>query len=721
MEGKIMKKMPIILLAFIIIMTSCLPAFGIDTITPIIPIKTDPIIATPIIISPIFTAIFHTKAVYTTPLYRLYDSDSDKHSYTSSSSEKADLIVAGLTDDGIVAYVSPVKLPGYIPLYRQEIFGQVEILSPTKLSSTSWWTDTGTVGYIQPDTFTGSTKVHESAKALSEGESFFNTSYYYCDDYFQHILFGKLPKVPLGYNLTDKRFNMWKNSTKIQEITLTDLPTSVTGGHKYTVSWTKLVAGGKVDLLYSMDNGNTWNTIIENMDNPSTIGSYLWTMPNVTKSEMKVKIYWKPAAGESSVAWDTSNTFKSTRDLIIMEFLPIKPGIDVLGFAPSKPTSLTAKASIVSPQINLYWTDNSSSETGFSIERKPNGGVYSKIGTAIANATSYKDASVSSSVKYTYRILAKGSILNSGYSNEATATYYGMVLAPIIPDGLLHPIFPNPPVNPSAAFTDGSMSEVLISWDSPSGDYTGFNVEKDSGSGWTVIGNTTEDDHDYVDVDLDGLSGEILYRVKTYDEALTSVPSTTVSVNLDGEIEEEPDIFDGTQSSWAESELIEAYENELTYPGVMYDYGRAITREEFCVLAVKLYEKLTGMGVIPGEDPFVDTDNPDILIAYKLGIVKGISATEFAPANNITRQEMCVMIYRALVAARYDTTVDTMAAFPFTDSPSIASWAMNEVKFCYQNSIMNGTSPTTIDPLLNTPREQAIILINRTYDSFNSQ
>jgi hypothetical protein len=57
----------------------------------------------------------------------------------------------------------------------------------------------------------------------------------------------------------------------------------------------------------------------------------------------------------------------------------------------------------------------------------------------------------------------------------------------------------------------------------------------------------------------------------------------------------------------------------------MYAYGRAITREEFCVLAVNLYEKLTGMDILPRNNPFDDSDNPDILKVYKLVIVKGTS------------------------------------------------------------------------------------------------
>ncbi len=36
------------------------------------------------------------------------------------------------------------------------------------------------------------------------------------------------------------------------------------------------------------------------------------------------------------------------------------------------------------------------------------------------------------------------------------------------------------------------------------------------------------------------------------------------------------------------------------------------------MMVVKLYEKLTGTQAVVGDDPFTDTDSPDILKAYNL-------------------------------------------------------------------------------------------------------
>lgn len=103
-------------------------------------------------------------------------------------------------------------------------------------------------------------------------------------------------------------------------------------------------------------------------------------------------------------------------------------------------------------------------------------------------------------------------------------------------------------------------------------------------------------------------------------------------------------VLDGTQSAWAEKELIEAYNYSLTYTMVMKSFQNPITRQEFCTIAVKLHEKLSGNKAVVSSNPFNDTADPEILKAYNLKIVKGTSVGTFSPLNKITRQEICVMI-----------------------------------------------------------------------------
>lgn len=75
-----------------------------------------------------------------------------------------------------------------------------------------------------------------------------------------------------------------------------------------------------------------------------------------------------------------------------------------------------------SAQFTLSWTDNSTNETGFRIERSTDGTAFTEIATTGVNVVSYVDASLPNSTQYWYRLRAYNSAGNSGYSNVATGT-----------------------------------------------------------------------------------------------------------------------------------------------------------------------------------------------------------------------------------------------------------------------------------------------------------
>jgi hypothetical protein len=89
-------------------------------------------------------------------------------------------------------------------------------------------------------------------------------------------------------------------------------------------------------------------------------------------------------------------------------------------FLPS-PSILVASAASAT-QIKLSWTDNSSFEDGFKIERW-NGGGYSQINTVGRNGATYTDSGLAPSTTYSYRVRAFSNMgVDSGYSNQSSAT-----------------------------------------------------------------------------------------------------------------------------------------------------------------------------------------------------------------------------------------------------------------------------------------------------------
>jgi galactose oxidase len=89
---------------------------------------------------------------------------------------------------------------------------------------------------------------------------------------------------------------------------------------------------------------------------------------------------------------------------------------------PTAPSNLKATVPGKSRKVNLSWTDNSSNETGFSIERSTAVTSFAQIATVGAGVTSYSDSSVAAATTYSYRIRAVNNAGYSDYSNTASAT-----------------------------------------------------------------------------------------------------------------------------------------------------------------------------------------------------------------------------------------------------------------------------------------------------------
>ena len=100
----------------------------------------------------------------------------------------------------------------------------------------------------------------------------------------------------------------------------------------------------------------------------------------------------------------------------------------------------------------------------------------------------------------------------------------------------------------------------------------------------------------------------------------------------------------GNMSNWAVSEISEAKEMGLIENDLQWDYQGNITRKEFAKLMVSLYEILKGEVLLQRQTPFFDIDDDYVSTAYALGLIKGVGNNRFAPKQDITREEMAVMM-----------------------------------------------------------------------------
>jgi hypothetical protein len=179
---------------------------------------------------------------------------------------------------------------------------------------------------------------------------------------------------------------------------------------------------------------------------------------------------------------------------------------------------------------------------------------------------------------------------------------------------------------------------------------------------------------------------------------------------------------DFNASQWALGELAEADRLGLIPDSLRdADLTRPITRAEFAAVSVKAFEALSGEKAEAGEDPFTDTDDPEVLKAYKVGITTGTSSTTFDPDTLLNREQAATMltrVYKKVSIEGWDMSrdgefADAFSAMftmpePFEDDERISGWAKPSVYFMYANGIINGIGNNTFAPKAVTDAETAI-------------
>ena len=145
--------------------------------------------------------------------------------------------------------------------------------------------------------------------------------------------------------------------------------------------------------------------------------------------------------------------------------------------------------------------------------------------------------------------------------------------------------------------------------------------------------------------------------------------------------------------------------------GTTFEPGKSVTRAEFAKLVVASFgltlnsDKVTTFSdVNPSEwyKQYVD-------IAVSNGIVTGYENNTFRPNNTISREEMCVMLARALKA--YE--LEDKESKTFADAHKVSDWAKDAVALLSSQGIINGKGNDMFAPLDNASRAESAVTISR--------
>lgn len=96
------------------------------------------------------------------------------------------------------------------------------------------------------------------------------------------------------------------------------------------------------------------------------------------------------------------------------------------------------------------------------------------------------------------------------------------------------------------------------------------------------------------------------------------------------------------------------------------------------------------------------------------GIVSGVSETEFAPDEPITREQMAAIIYRYAAYRGADVSLEKNTdIFLYEDYEDISDYAKTAMAFCFEKGIITGKTSKTLCPLDTATRAQAAAVLMR--------
>lgn len=137
-------------------------------------------------------------------------------------------------------------------------------------------------------------------------------------------------------------------------------------------------------------------------------------------------------------------------------------------------------------------------------------------------------------------------------------------------------------------------------------------------------------------------------------------------------------------------------------------------------MIVTILYRLEGSPAVTGTSAFVDvpagqwyTDAVNWAAANQ--IVKGTSATTFAPNDSITREQMAAILYRYAQYKGYDVTKKTDLS-GYSDNSQVSAYAKDALAWANAAKLINGVTNTTLAPQGNATRAQVSAILHRFCD-----
>ena len=134
-------------------------------------------------------------------------------------------------------------------------------------------------------------------------------------------------------------------------------------------------------------------------------------------------------------------------------------------------------------------------------------------------------------------------------------------------------------------------------------------------------------------------------------------------------------------------------------------------------MLVTILYRYAGEPAVTGQNPFSDVAagqwyTDAIIWANANGIVEGYGGGLFGTDDNITREQLAVILYRFAQKMGLDVSKSANLS-GYTDADSISDWALDAMKWANANGLINGRTTTTLEPGGTATRAEAATILMR--------
>lgn len=224
---------------------------------------------------------------------------------------------------------------------------------------------------------------------------------------------------------------------------------------------------------------------------------------------------------------------------------------------------------------------------------------------------------------------------------------------------------------------------------------------------------------------LDKENKSITFATNSFSKYAIMYDAKTGTEPLEEENQKDALVFTDLAGHWAKADVEEMFRLGLVkgVSAIEFAPNRNITRAEFATLLVQAVGLKNGEA---GDASYTDV-KPDkwyydiVNLAAKANLVSGYG-DRFGPDDPVTREQMAVMITRALaykekgVQLAEGEAADLLNAFQ--DKENISSWAGDGVAAAVKAEIVKGRSAGEFAPRATATRAEAAVMILRMYRKF---